>query len=123
MPGTYLVKVKNYEWTESGPFTLEVHGTVPPATACSSPLFASGVLSCPAGTTCTGTPAICQSRSVGRVPMRSESRATTGDAGPFTLDGHATVAPSTSCASPLFASGVLSCPAGTTCTGTPAICQ
>jgi hypothetical protein len=31
-----------------------VKGTVAAQTACTSPLFAAGVLACPTGTTCTG---------------------------------------------------------------------
>ena len=44
----------------------------------------------------------------------------------FTMHVFGTVAPGTSCASPLFTGGaqaVLLCPAPTTCTGTPKKCQ
>ena len=47
-------------------------------------------------------------------------------AGAYTLAIKGTVAPGTSCSSPLFTGGaaaVLVCPTGTTCTGTPARCQ
>jgi hypothetical protein len=46
--------------------------------------------------------------------------------GMYTLTVKGTVAPQTSCTSPLFSGGanaVLVCPTGTTCTGTPAKCQ
>jgi hypothetical protein len=46
--------------------------------------------------------------------------------GMYTLNVRGTVAPQTSCTSPLFSGGanaVLVCPASTTCTGTPAKCQ
>jgi hypothetical protein len=48
---------------QSGTYKLNIKGTVAAQTACSSPLFSGGanaVLSCPTGTTCTGTPAKCQ---------------------------------------------------------------
>jgi hypothetical protein len=60
--GGYAITVDGYS-TNSGAFTLNVHGTVASGTPCSSPLFTGGtaaVLSCPSGTTCTGTPAKCQ---------------------------------------------------------------
>ena len=47
----------------TGTFTLNVKGTVAAQTSCTSPLFSGGanaVLACPAGTTCTGSPAKCQ---------------------------------------------------------------
>jgi len=34
---------------------LNIKGTVAPGTVCTSPLFTSGVLVCPTGTTCAGT--------------------------------------------------------------------
>jgi hypothetical protein len=46
--------------------------------------------------------------------------------GAYTLNVQGTVAPGTSCASPLFSGGanaVLLCPTGTTCTGTPKKCM
>ena len=49
-----------------------------------------------------------------------------GAAGAFTLTIKGTVAPQTSCSSPLFTGGaaaMLVCPTGTTCTGTPKKCQ
>ncbi len=60
--GTYAVTVDGFSGA-AGAFTLTVKGTVAPQTACSSPLFSGGanaMLACPAGTTCTGTPAKCQ---------------------------------------------------------------
>lgn len=47
----------------------------------------------------------------------------TSNNGPFTLNVKGTVAPMTSCTSPLFTSGVLVCPGTTTCSGTPKKCQ
>jgi hypothetical protein len=61
LPGGYAVIVDAYQ-SASGPFTLNVHGTVATGTACESPLFTGGanaVLSCPNGTTCGGTPKTC----------------------------------------------------------------
>ncbi len=43
--------------------------------------------------------------------------------GVYSLAVRGTVAPGTSCTSPLFTTGVLVCPSSTTCTGTPAKCQ
>jgi hypothetical protein len=40
--------------TNNGPFVVNVRGTVAAGTACTSPLFATGVLVCPTGTSCTG---------------------------------------------------------------------
>lgn len=60
--GGYAITVDGYS-AYSGDFTLTVHGTVAAGTPCSSPLFSGGanaVLSCPTGTTCTGTPKTCQ---------------------------------------------------------------
>lgn len=57
--GSYAVVVDGYN-SASGAFTLAVRGTVAAGTSCTSPLFAAGVLACPMGTTCTGTPATCQ---------------------------------------------------------------
>lgn len=56
--GGYAVVVDGYS-TNAGAFTLSVKGTVATGRTCTSPLFASGVLACPAGTTCSGTPATC----------------------------------------------------------------
>ncbi len=55
--GTYAVTVDGYS-TNSGNYMLNVRGTVAAGTACTSPLFASGVLACPTGQTCNG--AVCQ---------------------------------------------------------------
>ena len=57
--GTYAVIVDGYSGAK-GAFTLHTHGVVASGTDCSSDLFTTGVLSCPTGTTCTGTPAKCQ---------------------------------------------------------------
>jgi hypothetical protein len=59
-PGNYAIQVDGYSTSNNGPFTLNVKGTVAPMTSCTSPLFASGVLACPTGTTCTGSPLRCQ---------------------------------------------------------------
>ena len=56
-PGTYAIIVDGYS-TNNGAYTLNVTGTVAAGTACTSPLFAAGVLSCAAGTTCNGS--VCQ---------------------------------------------------------------
>jgi len=50
--GTYAVVVDGYS-TAKGPYTLHTHGTVAAGTACNSTLFVTGVLSCPAGMSCT----------------------------------------------------------------------
>jgi hypothetical protein len=55
--GTYSVIVDGYD-TNTGAFVLNVRGTVASGTACTSSLFATGVLACPTGTTCTA--GICQ---------------------------------------------------------------
>jgi hypothetical protein len=58
-PGGYAIIIDGWVTTSKGPYTLNVHGTVAQGTVCSSPLFTGGaaaVLSCPAGTTCKGTP-------------------------------------------------------------------
>jgi hypothetical protein len=57
--GGYAVIIDGWS-TSDGAYSLTVTGTVPAGTSCSSPLFASGVLACPTGTTCTGTPLTCQ---------------------------------------------------------------
>ena len=57
--GTYAVVLDGYSGG-AGDYVLETHGTVASGTACDSPLFATGALRCATGTTCTGTPAICQ---------------------------------------------------------------
>ncbi len=52
--GTYGIIVDTYGSTSpGGAFTLNVRGTVATGTACTSPLFASGVLACPTGQSCT----------------------------------------------------------------------
>jgi len=55
--GNYIIVVDGYSGA-SGNYTLHVHGTVAAGAACSSPLFAAGVLACSAGQTCNGT--VCQ---------------------------------------------------------------
>ncbi|MGE0403721.1 MAG: hypothetical protein AB7T06_43845, partial [Kofleriaceae bacterium] len=57
--GTYAVVIDGWSG-EDGAYTLTTTGVVATGTACDSPLFAAGVLACPMGTTCTGTPATCQ---------------------------------------------------------------
>ncbi len=62
LPGNYAVIIDGYTG-QSGTFSLLIKGTVAPQTSCGSPLFSGGanaMLSCPTGTTCTGTPAKCQ---------------------------------------------------------------
>jgi hypothetical protein len=54
--GTYAISVDGYS-SNSGNYTLNVHGTVAAGTACTSPLFAAGVLSCASGS-CNGS--VCQ---------------------------------------------------------------
>jgi hypothetical protein len=58
--GSYAIQVDTYGTSASGVFKLNVKGTVAPMTSCTSPLFTSGVLLCPTGTTCGGTPKKCQ---------------------------------------------------------------
>ncbi|MDB4954666.1 MAG: cell surface receptor domain protein [Myxococcales bacterium] len=55
--GTYSVIVDGYG-THAGAFVVNVLGTVAPGTACTSPLFTTGVLVCPTGTSCTA--GMCQ---------------------------------------------------------------
>lgn len=50
--GTYAIIVDGWS-SNNGTFTLNVRGTVATGTACTSPLFAAGVLACPAGQACT----------------------------------------------------------------------
>ena len=57
--GSYFAIIDGYSGAD-GAYTLAVRGTVANGTACDSPLFASGVLACATGSTCTGTPATCQ---------------------------------------------------------------
>ena len=57
--GAYSVIIDGYSGAD-GNYTLAVKGTVAAGTSCTSPLFGTGVLACPTGTTCTGTPATCQ---------------------------------------------------------------
>jgi hypothetical protein len=52
-PGSYLYIVDGYQSDNIGPFQLNVHGVAVPGAACTSPLFASGVLACATGETCT----------------------------------------------------------------------
>ena len=58
--GNYAIQVDGYGTGNNGPFVLRVLGTVAPMTSCTSALFTSGVLVCPTGTTCSGTPKKCQ---------------------------------------------------------------
>ncbi len=51
--GTYAIVVDGYDMN-SGPYTLNVNGTVAAGVACTDPLFAAGVLAC-AGTCTAGT--------------------------------------------------------------------
>ena len=51
--GNYAIQVDGFSSTNNGAFLLNVKGTVAAGTACTSPLFTSGVLVCPTGTTCT----------------------------------------------------------------------
>ncbi|MFN0251169.1 MAG: hypothetical protein ACKV2T_30115 [Kofleriaceae bacterium] len=57
--GNYAIIVDGYNGA-NGAVSLSVVGTVKPGASCVSPLFGTGVLVCPAGTSCTGTPARCQ---------------------------------------------------------------
>ncbi len=50
--GNYAVQVDSFSSSNNGAFLLNVLGTVAPGTACTSPLFTSGVLVCPTGTAC-----------------------------------------------------------------------
>jgi hypothetical protein len=50
--GTYSVIVDGYS-SHVGAFVVHVAGTVATGTACTSTLFATGVLACPSGTSCT----------------------------------------------------------------------
>jgi hypothetical protein len=50
--GGYAIQVDSFSSSNNGAFLLNVLGTVAPGTACTSPLFTSGVLVCPMGTTC-----------------------------------------------------------------------
>jgi len=52
-PGNYAIQVDAYQSNTGDAFKLHVKGTVAAQTACTSPLFAAGVLACPTGTTCT----------------------------------------------------------------------
>ena len=53
--GDYAIQVDAFGTgtTNNAAFILNVRGTVAPGTACTSELFGTGVLACPAGTTCT----------------------------------------------------------------------
>ncbi|MBA3460417.1 MAG: hypothetical protein H0T46_10680 [Deltaproteobacteria bacterium] len=57
--GNYSVVIDGY-LGGNGMYNLAVRGTVSAGTSCSSPLFASGVLACISGTTCTGATPTCQ---------------------------------------------------------------
>jgi hypothetical protein len=55
-PGNYAIQVDRIGTsTTITTFVLNIKGTVAPGTDCTSPLFTSGVLVCPTGTTCNGT--------------------------------------------------------------------
>jgi hypothetical protein len=57
--GNYAVVVDGFSSaTTAGPFTFEIRAVAVPGAACTSPLFGSGVLQCPLGTSCTG--GLCQ---------------------------------------------------------------
>lgn len=60
--GNYAIIIDGYGTGASnqGAYELDINGVVASGTSCSSPLFTAGVLSCPTGTTCTGTPMRCQ---------------------------------------------------------------
>jgi large repetitive protein len=51
--GNYAIQVDSFGSGNNGAFVLNVRGTVAPGTACTAPLFSTGVLVCPAGTTCS----------------------------------------------------------------------
>lgn len=51
--GNYAIQVDSFSTTNNGAFMLNVKGTVAAGTACTSPLFSTGVLVCPSGTACT----------------------------------------------------------------------
>ncbi len=53
--GNYVVFVDGYSSSYAGPYTLHVTGVAQAGAACTSPLFAAGVLACPTGQTCDGT--------------------------------------------------------------------
>lgn len=57
--GNYAIVIDGWSGAD-GAYSMAVRGTVASGTACSSPLFAAGVLACPMSTTCTGTPLRCQ---------------------------------------------------------------
>ncbi|MEO8702025.1 MAG: hypothetical protein ABI867_18410 [Kofleriaceae bacterium] len=59
-PGNYAIQVDGYSASNNGAFTLNVKGTVAAQTVCTSPLFTSGVLVCPVGTTCVAATGKCQ---------------------------------------------------------------
>ena len=51
--GTYAIEVDHYQFAgTSGPYVLNVRGTIPSGGACTSPLFTAGALTCITGTTC-----------------------------------------------------------------------
>jgi hypothetical protein len=58
-PGNYAVQVDSFTQTgNNGAFRLNVRGTAVSGAACTSPLFASGVMVCAPGQTCTA--GVCQ---------------------------------------------------------------
>jgi len=54
--GRYFLIVDGYFPTSAGDFMLTTHGVVSPTGSCEGALFASGALTCAAGTTCSGPP-------------------------------------------------------------------
>ena len=57
--GNYAVILDGFG-TNAGAYTLNVHGTAFPQAVCTTPLFTSGVLACPMGTTCNAGTGKCQ---------------------------------------------------------------
>ena len=57
--GTYTIVVDGFS-SGFGAYNLHVVGTAAAGTACTSPLFASGVLVCAAGTSCNAGTGVCQ---------------------------------------------------------------
>jgi hypothetical protein len=53
--GTYYVVLKGYYTAESGPFTLNVRGTIKNGESCESALAQSGAITCGTGYICKGT--------------------------------------------------------------------
>ncbi|MBA3453572.1 MAG: hypothetical protein H0T42_10820, partial [Deltaproteobacteria bacterium] len=51
--GTYTIQVDPYSDGEDAAITVNVRGVVAIQTPCTSPLFTTGVLGCPMGTSCS----------------------------------------------------------------------